>query len=78
MYAVDISNITDERRKVLVSIQADTPPDSLPTTGETVTNLADDVTFAVGSSLYVVSTGAVYFYGEDSEWHIFGNGGSND
>lgn len=73
MFATNISNITSARRKVKVDIQADTVPDSLPATGEDVSNLANDVTFEVGSSLLVVPTAEVYLYGEDGEWHLTGS-----
>lgn len=69
MYATNIQ-ITPDRRKVKVDIQADTEPSTFPVNGADVTNLADDVTFEVGSSLLVVSPAAVYLYGEDGEWHL--------
>lgn len=72
MFATKISNLTDTRRKVLVDIQADEEPATLPQTGADVSNLADDVTFEVGSSLLVVPTAKVYLYGEDGEWHLAG------
>lgn len=50
--------------KYRVVIQADTAPDTMPTTGEGVTGLADDATLAPGSILYVVTDGETYFLGE--------------
>lgn len=72
MYATKISNLTDTRRKVLVDIQADAEPSTLPASGADVTNLADDVTFAVGSTLFIVPTARAFMYGEDGEWHEAG------
>lgn len=70
MFATKISNLTDARRKVLVDIQADAEPAALPASGADVSNLADDVAFEVGSSLFIVPTGNAYLWGEDEKWHL--------
>lgn len=70
MYATNVTHTLNDPRKVKVDIQADSAPDTMPLNGADVTNLADDVTFEVGSSLLVVNPTAVYLYGEDDQWHL--------
>jgi len=72
MYATNISNIHNMERKLKVDLQADTVPSTLPATGADVENLADDVTFDVGSTLLVVPTADVYAMGSDGNWHKVG------
>lgn len=50
-------------------IQADTKPDTLPTTGENVTGLPDEFTVAAGSVLRVLDTKTNYIMGEDGTWY---------
>lgn len=69
MYATNIEHKSNDLRKVKVDIQADTEPSTMPVNGADVSNLADDVTFDVGSSLFVVEGATAYMYGEDGEWH---------
>lgn len=72
MYATDFQNLTYDpvTRKCKVDIQADSVPASLPTSGADVDNMADDAVFEVGSTLLVVPTAQVYFYGADGAWHL--------
>ena len=53
---------------VSCTIEANTVPDPLPTTGEGIENLDANNRFAPMSVLYVVSTKAIYIANEDGEF----------
>lgn len=72
MYATNFDNLSysPANRKSKVTIQVDEAPTTLPASGADVSNMPDDVEFEIGSTLLVVPTGDVYFWGEDSAWHL--------
>jgi len=63
-------NATRTRQRVsLLSTEAVV---SMPESGADVANMADDVSFDVGSTLLITPSAEFYFYGEDEDWHLFG------
>lgn len=72
MFAINTEKLYNG--KVRAVIQADTAPETMPTTGATVTGLADGDIIAPGSILYVVDAGEHYFLGESGSWTKWGAG----
>lgn len=69
------ATLTNEDRKAVCVIQADTTPETMPLDGKTVIDLDDHTAIAAGSILYVVSTGKRYFMKETEDgWAEWGAG----
>lgn len=76
MFALSASAVGTggSRTKQRVSLLSTTAVTTMPTSGADVINMADDVTFDTGSTLLVTPTAEMFFYGEDNQWHLFGEG----
>ena len=58
----------EENKYVRVSIFADTVPATMPEPAD-IPGYDDTFDFMPGSTMYIVTTGAVYMAGEDGNWH---------
>ena len=62
------------RTKQRVSLLATEAVVTMPESGADVINMANDVQFDTGSTLLVTPTAEIFFFGEDGDWHLFGEG----
>lgn len=73
MICINSERTYDADSTCRVVLQADTTPETFPTTGEGVIGVSDNTKFAAGSMLYVVSEGKSYFLAEDgATWNAWG------
>lgn len=52
----------------IADIYADTTPSTMPTDGANIDGMSDDTRLAIGSTIYVIGTGALYMMKSDGAW----------
>lgn len=58
----------EDKKYVKVTLYADTVPGTMPVPAD-IPGYDSSFDFMPGSTLYIVTTGAVYMVGEDGNWH---------